>query len=50
MGGIWEASGMHLGGILEESEGHLGLQEAMGLQEAPKTKIDAVLGWNAKVY
>ena len=39
LGGIWKASGWHLGiwnlgSIWEASGGHLGLQEAMGLQEA----------------
>ena len=32
--GIWEASGSNPGGIWEASGKHLGLQEAMGLQEA----------------
>ena len=33
-----EASGVYLGDIREISGRHLGLQEAMGLQEAPKHK------------
>ena len=41
LGGIWDhpgGSGRHLGGIWEASERHLGLQAAMGLQEAPNHK------------
>ena len=37
-GAIWEASGKHPGGIWEASGRHLGLQAAMGLQEAPNHK------------
>ena len=36
--GIWEASGRLLGGFWESSGRHLGLQAAMGLQEAPNHK------------
>ena len=35
LGGIREASGRLLGGIWEASGRHVGLQAALGLQEAP---------------
>ena len=50
VGGIWAASGKHPGSIWEASgrhpsqiRGELGLQEAMGLQDAVGSNIDIPL-------
>ena len=48
-GGIQEASGRLPGGIWEASERHLGLQAAMGQQEAPNLENRWPSQLNAKV-